>query len=884
MNEPIKKRRTASYVIWVIPLLALALAGWMLYKFYSDRGQEIVITFNDGSGLLERKTLLKYKGIVVGHVTDIRLSRDDIGKVDVTVSVPSDAIGAVAREGNEFWKVKPKVTLTEISGLETIVGGLYIEIYPAKKSFDELFKLPEKYHFIAADHKPVDHLYPGLKITLKDHNGAFAIDTPVVYKKFIVGRVIERNLLDDGVEYIVHIDDAYKNLIKSNSRFWGIESIDFKATMAGIKLKIDSLASFVAGGITFDTPECRDDGGGCRALPGQSFELYPDEASIEYDSHLITLQATRAYNIDPELSSVYYRGVQAGRIEKVLYDPDSDTTRFQIRLKKMFYHLIAKRGYFWIVEPEFSLKGISGLDAIAKGPYISFVCDGDVNDDSHFALHESPPKSKGMALTLHADEVGSLRSGSGIYYEDLEAGYVDSIALDKDKKGVVLHIVIAPEYAPLLNDTSLFYIRNAVIADISLGKAFIKAGSLQSMLQGGIAFETPDLNASVSRSDFDLYADIAAAMKARYFEEGGRKITLTSNDAKALKTGAPLYYHGFRAGEVMDLAYNDADDSVDVTLYVEQRFAAKINPKTRFYHAGGVDVNVDFPKMSLKVESVESMIRGAVAFDDAQAAQNDASLLYADRDSALERYVGYTLLLDRAMHLKTGSRIYYKEIPVGEVGAMTLEGSTIHAVLNIERQFRALMREDTRVALSDFKIGLEGVENPSALLGGAALHVTPGHSEKEGSLYRLSDILTYENELREGLRIVVSADRKSSLKVGSPLYYRQIPIGDVEQFRLSDNATQVEFSLYIQPCYAHLVRSNSRFYNASALGMELGLGGLKVKTETLETMMSGGIVLTTPDDYGAPAETMQVFKLYDEPDEAWLSWSPQLRGSDPMCE
>ena len=149
------------------------------------------------------------------------------------------------------------------------------------------------------------------------------------------------------------------------------------------------------------------------------------------------------------------------------------------------------------------------------------------------------------------------------------------------------------------------------------------------------------------------------------------------------------------------------------------------------------------------------------------------------------------------------------------------------------------MREDSRIALSDFKVDFEGIENASALLGGASLHVKPGDSEKTGSVYRLSDIIKHERELREGLRIVVSADRKSSLKVGSPLYYRQIPIGDVEQFRLSDNATQVEFSLYIEPCYAHLIRSDSRFYNAAALGMEIGLGGLKVKTETLETMIAG---------------------------------------------
>jgi paraquat-inducible protein B len=443
-TKAIEKRRSTSVVVWIVPLLALALAGYMLFKFYSDRGTEIIVTFKDGSGLLERKTLLKYKGIIIGHITKIKLHPDDISMVDVSISVNNHAISAVGREGNEFWKVKPKVSLTEVSGLETIMGGLYIEIFPAKKTFEELYKLPEKFNFIASQHKPFDQLSPGIKLMLKDKEGRFALDTPIIYKKFIVGSIVERELKSDGVKYIVHIKEKYKHLIKTNTRFWGLSSVDFKASMAGVKLKIDSLATLIAGGITFDSYESNTSQACFEMDNIPEFQLYENKKAIEYDKDIITLIGDKAYNLDPDLSAIYYKGVEAGVIDSVKYNPKNDSTLINIRLKKNFSNLVKDRAYFWIVEPRFSLKGISGLDAIAKGPYITFIpYKGDINKNANFSLHVKPPQNDGKLIYLHAKEIGGLRVGSGVFYNDIEVGYIQKISLSKDKKSIDLNAVIA---------------------------------------------------------------------------------------------------------------------------------------------------------------------------------------------------------------------------------------------------------------------------------------------------------------------------------------------------------------------------------------------------------------------------------------------------------
>ena len=109
--------------------------------------------------------------------------------------------------------------------------------------------------------------------------------------------------------------------------------------------------------------------------------------------------------------------------------------------------------------------------------------------------------------------------------------------------------------------------------------------------------------------------------------------------------------------------------------------------------------------------------------------------------------------------------------------------------------------------------------------------------------------------------------------------YREVPVGKVVDFELGPTSDRVLIHVLIEPRYAPLVRSGSRFWNASGIGVDAGLfKGVKVRTESLEALLEGGIAFATPNnpEMGGPAQPGQTFALFDEPQDVWMQWAPKI--------
>lgn len=257
---------------WLIPLLVILLAGWLGWRAWTERGLAIKIQLDQGHGLKPGDEV-RYRGIGVGRVETIELG-DDLRTVLVTARLTSQA-EKIARIGTRFWVVRPRVRLTEVEGLETLLGPRYLAALPAH---DELNARPQR-QFVAVTEPPViESIAAGdLEIILQaTQRGSLHAGAPVSYRQTRVGTVLSVGLAGDGgsVEARAHIQKAFVPLVRPATRFWDVGGLQAKLGITGVSIEIDSAESLIAGGVALATPP--EAGSGEIVRTGHRFILAPE--------------------------------------------------------------------------------------------------------------------------------------------------------------------------------------------------------------------------------------------------------------------------------------------------------------------------------------------------------------------------------------------------------------------------------------------------------------------------------------------------------------------------------------------------------------------------------------------------------------------------------
>ncbi len=230
---------------------------------------EIRIQFPAGEGL-EVGDPVRYRGMAVGEVTDV-----DLNPSAEAVMVGVRLVGAAkafAQAGTQFWIEKPRLDVTEIRGLETLLGGRYLAIQP-----DATSSTPQREFIGLAEPPPLPRRNGSLEIELDAADRVGLVrGAPVTYRGLEVGRIANVGLSNDGatVRIQVVIEPEYAELVRDNSKWWSISGVQFDLGIKGVQLSIDSLASWIRGGIAFATP----DQPGARVVTGYRFTLANEPA------------------------------------------------------------------------------------------------------------------------------------------------------------------------------------------------------------------------------------------------------------------------------------------------------------------------------------------------------------------------------------------------------------------------------------------------------------------------------------------------------------------------------------------------------------------------------------------------------------------------------
>lgn len=235
--------------IWVVPIVAALIGGWLVVKGILERGPTITITFKTAEGLEAGKTKIKYKNVDVGEVKQVTLS-DDHQRVVATAELVKEAEPYLV-EDSRFWIVRPRVSGGQVSGLGTLFSGSFIGLDIGKSD-------NRRRQFTGLDTPPVFTTdVPGRQFVLvSDDLGSLGIGSPVYYRQVEVGSVVAYELNQDGkaVMLKIFINAPYDQFVTASTRFWNSSGIDVALDATGLKVDTQSLASILIGGITFEAP------------------------------------------------------------------------------------------------------------------------------------------------------------------------------------------------------------------------------------------------------------------------------------------------------------------------------------------------------------------------------------------------------------------------------------------------------------------------------------------------------------------------------------------------------------------------------------------------------------------------------------------------------
>ncbi|MBV7566868.1 intermembrane transport protein PqiB [Pseudomonas sp. PDM27] len=759
---PVAKTRPASNwsAIWVLPLIALIIGGWLGWRAYNETGIEIQVRFESGEGIQANKTEVVYKGMSVGKVKSLKLDDEGSSKGVIASIEMNKDVEQYLRTSTRFWLVKPSVTLAGITGLETLVSGNYVAISPGEGEPVRKFKA-------LAQEPPLSDAQPGLHLTIKaDRLGSLNRGSPVFYKQIKVGQIKSYVLSEDQstVELKVFIEPTYAKLVRKHTRFWNASGVSIDANLSGVKIRSESLASIVAGGIAFATPENRKDSP--PTDPSLPFRLYEDfdaaAAGIRIKVKLSDFEGLQAGR-----TPVMYKGIQVGNLKALKVDPDLSGATAELTMDPLAEDYLVDGTQFWVVKPSISLAGITGLEALVKGNYIA-VRPGDKGaapQREFVARPKAPPldlRAPGLHLVLFTENLGSLEVGSPVLYKQVKVGSVQSYQFSRKKKQLIIGVHIEKEYEDLVNASTRFWNASGITLSGGLtGGIQVKSESLQSLMAGGIAFETPEAKAPLQKRipRFRLFASHDDATQK------GEVITIKVDRADGLRTGTPIRFKGLDVGKIEDVDLSDDLQSVLLTARITEVPERIARVGSQFW--------VVKPELGLiKTSNLETLVTGQ----------------------------------------------YIEVLPATKS-------------LGPQKSFMALASPPEAVKRED------------------------------------------------GLSLVLSAARRGSLKAGVPVTYREITVGKVTGYELGQTADRVLIHILIEPKYAPLVRSGTRFWNTSGFDFDVGLfRGATVRTESLETMIQGGVAFATPDGerMGSPARPEQTFALFDKFEEEWLGWAPKI--------
>ncbi|HEY2022985.1 intermembrane transport protein PqiB [Paraburkholderia sp.] len=332
--QPVPHSRWRMQLVWLVPIVAILVGGWLAVKAVLERGEQISITFKTGEGLEAGKTKIKFKDVDIGVVDSVSLSRDH-KRVVAKAEVSRDAANLMV-DNTRFWVVRPRISGGTVSGLGTLLSGSYIDV--------DVGSAPKaRRDFVGLEEPPVFASdVPGREFTLKGAGlGSLDVGTPIYFRRLRVGQVASYQLDPDGrgVTLKVFINAPYDRFVRTDTRFWHASGVDMSFDTGGVRVETQSIVSIIIGGVAFESPpDSREEN---VAAANTHFELYATRADAMQqhdtivDRYIVDFSdSVRGLTVGAPID---FRGVVIGEVTAIYTRFDPATRRFSIPVAIQIY-------------------------------------------------------------------------------------------------------------------------------------------------------------------------------------------------------------------------------------------------------------------------------------------------------------------------------------------------------------------------------------------------------------------------------------------------------------------------------------------------------------------------------------------------------------------
>lgn len=712
---------------------------------------------------------------------------------------------------------------------------------------------------------------PEIQIRFKDAPGIEEGKTPLIFRGLIAGRVVRVNLDEDLDEAIVHIR------LEKFAQGLAVESTDFWIERPELSLQgASGLTSLIQG----NSIRARK-GTGPRRMRFQGLETSP-VLSADEKAFRIRLESEQTQPLDRG-APVTYRGVKVGRVREQSLSPDG-TPYIDISIEQSKSALLKTTSRFWTVPASSVSMGpggikvdVSGLDTLIQGAvaFDDFGREGEPLAEGAtvpLLASEALAKACSEAITIAFPDGRGLRAGqTRMTYFGIPVGMVTQIAV------VDGQVEVTAQFNPGLDFLRAAGSRFVLVEpEISLQGI----SGLETLITGVVIECEPGRGDSLESRFTGIVPKGDDAAAAATAEETSFRMRLESEQTQPLDRGAPVTYRGVRVGRVREQALTP-EGKPYIEIAIDRGKSSLLKTSSRFWSVSASSVSMGPGGIKVDVSGLDTLIQGAVAFDDfgvegEPLADGAVAALHASEALAQACGEPFTITFPTGRGLRAGqTRLTRLGVPVGMVtGLETLNGK-VRVTAQLNPGYDSLRAAGSKFVLVEPEISLQGVSGLETLLTGVVIECEPGKSSARGTEFtglvpkgEDEDIV----ESRKGRRFRL-VSRATPTGVGSPVLYRDLQVGAVLEKTLSDDGKTVELIVGIEPQHTGLVRENSVFWDERGLRGSIGFLSIRVQTAIpLPMIGNGAIAFGTPDDSAPAAPSGMAFTLYDKPQKEWKKW------------